>query len=177
MSENIKTDLWISWDDYNHLIERLAIQVHESGWQFDHMVCLARGGLRIGDVFSRLFKKSLNILTVSSYRGEGGQEHQQLLIGEHISGLSGELAGRVLLLDDLADSGLTFLEVDKCLRQRYAGITEMKSASLWAKSVSKLMPDYYVEFIEGSPWIHQPFEIYDSLSLADLKREHAEAQR
>lgn len=169
MSENSNTDLWVSWDEYNRLIERLAIQVHDSGWQFDHMVCLARGGLRIGDVFSRLFKKSLNILTVSSYRGETGQDHQQLIIGSHISGLSGDLNGKVLILDDLADSGLTFVEVDKCLRERYPQITEMKSASLWAKSVSKLMPDFYVEFVEGSPWIHQPFEDYDGLSFTELK--------
>ena len=169
MQKNTPNDLWVSWDEYHTLIERLAIQVHDSGWQFDHMVCLARGGLRIGDVFSRLFKKSLNILTVSSYRGETGQDHQQLMIGSHISGLSGELNGKVLLLDDLADSGLTFVEVDKCLRQRYAGINEMKSASLWAKSVSQLMPDYYVEYVEGSPWIHQPFEVYDSLTIAELK--------
>lgn len=168
MQKNTPSDLWVSWDEYHALIERLAIQVHDSGWQFDQMVCLARGGLRIGDVFSRLFKKSLNILTVSSYRGETGQDHQQLMIGSHISGLSGELSGKVLLLDDLADSGLTFVEVDKCLRQRYAGITEMKSASLWAKSVSQLMPDYYVEYVEGSPWIHQPFEVYDSLTFAEL---------
>ena len=42
--------LYVSWDEYHLLIERLAIQVHKSGWEFDQILCLARGGLRPGDV-------------------------------------------------------------------------------------------------------------------------------
>ena len=32
---NDDSHLWVTWDDYNRLIERLALQVHQSGWQFD----------------------------------------------------------------------------------------------------------------------------------------------
>ena len=52
-------DLWVSWDDYNRLIERLALKVYESGYQFDQVLCLARGGLRPGDVMSRIFDQLL----------------------------------------------------------------------------------------------------------------------
>ena len=49
-------DLYVSWDEYNRLIEKLALKVWESGWSFDAILCLARGGLRVGDVMSRLFE-------------------------------------------------------------------------------------------------------------------------
>ena len=42
-------------------------------------------------------------------------------------------------------------------------ITELRSAVLWTKAVSNYTPDYYVEMLESSPWIHQPFEEYDDL--------------
>ena len=47
-------DLHVSWDDYHASIERLARLVHESGWQFNQIICIARGGLRVGDMISRI---------------------------------------------------------------------------------------------------------------------------
>ena len=37
-------DLYVSWSDYHQAIERLAAKVHESGWRFNQVVCIARGG-------------------------------------------------------------------------------------------------------------------------------------
>jgi len=161
-------DLWVSWDEYHRAIELLALKIHESGLQFDHVLCLARGGLRLGDVFSRLFKLPLSILSVSSYRGTAGQEHGQIQIGGSVASVEQNLSGRVLLLDDLVDSGITFKEVQPWLRSHYPEISEIKSAVIWVKSVSVVVPDFYIEYVEGTPWIHQPFEIYDTLSFEDL---------
>ncbi len=44
--------LHVGWEEYNSLVERLASQVHESGWRFNQIICIARGGLRVGDVLS-----------------------------------------------------------------------------------------------------------------------------
>ena len=46
----------------HRLIARLALNVHESGWKFDKILCLARGGLRVGDQMSRIFDVPLAIL-------------------------------------------------------------------------------------------------------------------
>jgi len=45
--------LYVSWDEYHMLIERLALKIAGSGWEFDQILCLARGGMRPGDVLSR----------------------------------------------------------------------------------------------------------------------------
>ncbi|HEY7942981.1 MAG TPA: phosphoribosyltransferase, partial [Casimicrobiaceae bacterium] len=44
--------LHVSWEQYNVLVERLALQVYESAWRFNQVICIARGGLRVGDVLS-----------------------------------------------------------------------------------------------------------------------------
>lgn len=162
-------DLWVSWDEYHRSIELLALKIHESGLQFDHILCLARGGLRIGDVFSRLFKLPLSILSVSSYRGVAGQDQGQIQIGGSVATVEKNLSGRVLLVDDLVDSGITFREVQPWLRRHYPEIIEIKSAVIWVKSVSVVTPDFYLAYLEGAPWIHQPFENYDTVKIEDLK--------
>ncbi len=162
--------LWVGWDEYHRHIEALARIVHDSGYRFDQVLCLARGGLRIGDVFSRLFRTPLHILSVSSYREAAGTQQGALCIAENITSTAGPLAGRILLIDDLVDSGVTLERVRAHLASAFPAVTEVRSAVIWAKACSNSRPDYYVEYLPDSPWIHQPFEVYDETSPDQLKR-------
>ncbi len=155
--------LWVSWEEYNRAIELLALKVHESGWQFDQILCLARGGLRPGDVFSRIFDVPLAILSTSSYREAAGTVQGNLDIGKYISMTRGSLQGRVLVVDDLVDSGVTLEKVLVHLRENYSSVSEVKSAVIWHKACSSIAPDYCLEYLPTNPWIHQPFEEYDSI--------------
>jgi len=156
-------DLWVSWDEYHRLIERLALKVYESGWKFDQVLCLARGGVRPGDVFSRIFDVPLAILSTSSYREEAGTVRGDLDIAKYMTMTKGPLAGKILLVDDLADSGVTLDKVTRHLSDNFTGVTEVKSAVIWVKGCSSIMPDYFLEELPHNPWIHQPFEDYDGL--------------
>jgi len=156
-------DLWVSWDEYHRLIERLALKVYESGWQFDQVLCLARGGVRPGDVFSRIFDVPLAILSTSSYRAEAGTVHGELDIAQYMTMTKGKLAGKILLVDDLADSGVTLDKVTRHLSANFQDVTEVKSAVIWVKGTSSIRPDYFLEDLPHNPWIHQPFEDYDAL--------------
>lgn len=161
---NEQEHLWVSWDVYHQAIEQLAKQVHASGWEFDHILCLARGGLRPGDVFSRLFKRPLAILSTSSYREDYGMQRGTLDIAPHITTTHHPIQGRVLLIDDLVDSGITLQQVQQYLIAHYPAITELKTAVIWFKSSSVITPDYYHQYLENHTWIHQPFEAYDALT-------------
>jgi len=160
--------LYVSTDEYHNLIEKLAIKVHQSGWQFDTILCLARGGMRPGDVLSRIFDKPLAIMSTSSYRAKAGTVQGCLDIAHYITTPQGEIAGRVLLVDDMADTGHTLDVVVRMLKSQYTRITELRTAVLWTKAVSTFEADYSVEFLPTNPWIHQPFEHYDSLSPEKL---------
>ena len=160
--------LYVSYDEYHGLIEKLALKIHQSGWEFDTILCLARGGLRPGDILSRIFDKPLAIMSTSSYRAEAGKVQGHLDIGRFIATPKGEIAGRVLLVDDLADSGVTLNAVVKMLKENYQPITELRTAVIWTKGVSTFRADYSVEDLPTNPWIHQPFEGYDNLSPEKL---------
>lgn len=160
--------LYVSYDEYHNLIEKLAIRIHQSGWQFDTILCLARGGMRPGDILSRIFDKPLAIMSTSSYRAEAGTQQGVLDIARYITTPKGEIAGKVLLVDDLADTGKTLAAVIDQLRNNYHPITELRSAVIWTKGVSAFKADYSVEFLPTNPWIHQPFEGYDAMGVDQL---------
>lgn len=166
--ESTDRDLWVGWAEYNRLIERLTVLVHQSGWAFDTILCLARGGVRVGDVISRVFEAPLGILAASSYRQAAGTVQGDLDIAPHITLTRGKLAGRILLVDDLVDSGHTFGKVRDHLLAQFPEITEIRTAVIWYKAHSVVAPDFYAERLETNPWIHQPFEIYDELRPAEL---------
>jgi hypoxanthine phosphoribosyltransferase len=161
--------LHVSWDNYNRLVERLALQVHESGWKFNQIICIARGGLRVGDVLSRIYELPLAILSTHSYMADGGTTRGELIIAEHMTMTAARLGDRVLLVDDMVDSGHTLAAVFKALPQRFPHITDIRTAVVWYKACSVFKPDYFVEYLADNPWIMQPFEVYDTLRPASLK--------
>ena len=161
--------LHISWQQYNILVERLALQVHESAWRFNQVICIARGGLRVGDVLSRIYELPLAILSTHSYTSEGGTVRGQLIIAEHMTMTAPRLGNRVLLVDDMVDSGHTLEAVHRELPARFPHITDIRTAVVWYKQCSVFKPDYYVSYLPDNPWIHQPFEVYDTMRPDGLK--------
>ena len=160
--------LYVSYDEYHGLVEKLALKIHQSGWEFDTILCLARGGLRPGDILSRIFDKPLAIMSTSSYRAEAGTVQGHLDIGRFIATPKGDISGRVLLVDDLADTGVTLNAVVTKLKENFEPITELRTAVIWTKGVSTFKADYSVEDLPTNPWIHQPFETYDNLTPEKL---------
>ncbi|MEI6329595.1 MAG: phosphoribosyltransferase [Pseudanabaena sp. ELA645] len=163
-------DLYVSWEEYHRKIEQLAAKIYQSEWEFDQILCLARGGLRIGDVLSRIYNKPLAILSATSYGGKDFQERGSLTIANKITMTTAQMGKRILLVDDLVDSGVTLDQILQWLKQHQEyEITEVRSAVLWFKACSVAKPDYYVDFLPDNPWIHQPFEKYEKLQPQDLQ--------
>ncbi|MEB3217625.1 MAG: phosphoribosyltransferase [Nostocales cyanobacterium 94392] len=165
-------DLYISWSDYHHKIEQLAAQIYESGWEFNQIVCLARGGLRVGDIISRIYQQPLAILATSSYSGAGKQERGQLTFSHHLTMTTETLGSRILLVDDLVDSGITLKDTIPWLKKNSAtNIEEIRTAVIWYKACSVIVPDYYTDYLQDNPWIHQPFEYYEFINPAELAQQ------
>jgi hypoxanthine phosphoribosyltransferase len=79
------------------------------------------------------------------------------------------LGNKVLLVDDLVDSGNSLEGAINWLKEHHGReIEEIRTAVIWYKSCSTNTPDYYVEYLADSPWIHQPFERYEQITPAEL---------
>ncbi|HIK05846.1 MAG TPA: phosphoribosyltransferase [Trichormus sp. M33_DOE_039] len=162
-------DLYVSWSEYHYKIEQLAAQIYDSGWEFNQIVCLARGGLRVGDIISRIYQQPLAILATSSYSGPGKQERGQLSFSRHLTMTTEKLGSHILVVDDLVDSGITLKETIPWLHDNTdSPIEEIRTAVIWYKACSIFAPNYYIDYLPDNPWIRQPFEHYENISPAEL---------
>jgi hypothetical protein len=163
------SDLYLSWPEYHQKIEILAAKIYQSGWNFNQIICIAKGGLRVGDIISRLYEQPLAIMFTSSYGGSGNRVRGELTISQHLSMNRDRLGNKVLLVDDLVDSGTSLQESINWLKSNYSDdIEDIRTAVIWYKSCSQIKPDYYVDYLADNPWIHQPFEIYEQTTPAQL---------
>ncbi len=165
------TDLYISWDDYYKTIEELAGNLYRSDWGFDQVLCLAKGGLRVGDTLARIFDVPLAILAVSSYGGENYRIQGDLKFSQAITMTTPTLGAHLLVVDDLVDSGVTLAQTLKWLDHHHGQETQdYRTAVLWWKASSRIKPDFYGQYLKDNPWIHQPFEKYEIASPATFAK-------
>jgi hypoxanthine phosphoribosyltransferase len=79
------------------------------------------------------------------------------------------LGNKILLVDDLVDSGASLEKTITWLNDHYPNtIKELKTAVIWYKSCSNFAPDYYVDYLRDNPWLVQPFEKYEKMNIQDL---------
>ena len=160
-------ELVVSWDQYHSLIEHLALLIHDYGCPFDQVVALSRGGLRVGDVLSRLFNRPLVVMAASSYGGVNGRGQGCVRVGQHLAHTCPHLGSHLLLVDDLADRGSTLSAATAWLRQSIHP-DSLTTAVLWLKRHSTMRPHIWAMELPANPWILQPFERYEQLTPATL---------
>ena len=166
-------DIYITWEDYHKKIEQLAKKIHDDNLKFNQIICIAKGGLRVGDIFSRLFNVPLAILSVESYHGDSDDiknQQGQFTFSRDLAKTTPNLGSHVLLVDDLADSGITLKKSIEWMEHFYGFYLDepIRTGVLFYKAVSSFKPNYYVDYLEDSPWIHMPYEKYETMKPEDL---------
>ena len=164
--------LFISWDEYNSIVEKLAIQIHEK-YKPDLHIGIMRGAAPIIDVLSRVLKIKCAYLAVESYSGKGIEDKQgELTFSREMSSTVQNMGGNLLLCDDLSDTGVTLNRSIDWLRKYpplKGKIKSIKTAVLWKKAKSTFNPDFCAVTLKDNPWIVQPFEKYEEIRIEELK--------
>ena len=164
--------LIISFKEYTQIVEKLAIQIHEN-YKPTVLVGIMRGAAPIIDILSRILKLPIAYIVIQSYSGKGIEDKQgELVFAREISSLArNEDFKKVLLIDDLSDTGLTLNKSIEWLKNYTpikSYIDEIKTACLWKKKSSSFKPDFCPVKLESDPWIVQPTEHYEELSIKGL---------
>ena len=162
----------VEWEEYKKIVEKLAIEVHKS-YKPTVLIGIMRGAAPIIDILSRILKLPIAYIVIQSYSGKGLEDQQgQLMFAREISSLANnEDFNKVLLIDDLSDTGLTLNKSIEWLRNYGPTkdfIKEVKTACLWKKKSSKFEPDFCPIRLDSDPWIVQPTEHYEELSIDEI---------
>ena len=168
--------LIISFDEYTQIVEKLAMQIHEK-YKPTVLVGIMRGAAPIIDILSRILKLPIAYIVIQSYSGKGLEDQQgQLMFAREISSLANNKDfNKVLLIDDLSDTGLTLNKSIEWLKnygptKNY--IKEVRTACLWKKKSSTFEPDFCPIKLDSDPWIVQPTEHYEELSIEEIVKKN-----
>lgn len=140
----------MTWHDMEKAVEALAIAIREE-YDPDVIVGIARGGLVPSVRLSHLLNDLLmRVVHVKYYENVDEATGKPEIFWSDVE----KLEGKVLIVDDVADTGNTLEVVLDHLKKRIDG--EIKICTVAYKPSSKIKPDYFI--YETEKWIVFPWE-------------------
>lgn len=147
--------LSLSWQHFHKDTFALAKKIEDSRQKFDLIVAIARGGMTVAQILSDFLSLPVATFTVSSYKDLRQEKSSE--ISFHVGG---DLKNkRILLVDDVSDTGKTFERGVEYLHK--LGASSITTASLLVKPQSKYVPDFFVK--RTSAWIVFPYEVKETI--------------
>ncbi len=151
----------ISWEEIDKLVKIIAEKIRSSNFQPEVIVGILRGGL----IPARLLADELGIedigmMEIKLYKTIGLRGERPFLRQPLVLDIREK---RVLLVDDISDTGLTLQ-----LAMEAVGFympKELKTATLYIKPWTNLVPDYYGKVTEN--WIVFPWERNEYKRIAE----------
>lgn len=151
-SDDISKEI-LTWNDFGRSAREIAQKIIDDGWHPDLVVAVARGGLLpAGAVSYALGIKAMGTMNVEFYTDVNETLDEPLLLDPIMD--TSDLPGKkILVVDDVADSGKTLAKVMDMLRE-FEG-AEVRSAVIYHKPRSIVVPDYV--FKQTDDWIVFPW--------------------
>ena len=133
-------------------LARIAKEIRDRGISVDVIVGIARGGLVPARFLADfLLVSDIKVVSAGFYVAPGKRMDKPVIYTPITEDLSGKT---VLLVDDVADTGETLIEVQRHLRER--GAERVYTAVIYVKPWNKAKVDFYAK--ETSAWIIFPWE-------------------
>ncbi len=155
----------MSWDELGSGARELAEAVYADGYQPDMVLAIARGGLLVaGAVSYALGVKNTFTMNVEFYTGVDKRLEMPMILPP-IPELVDLDQARVLIADDVADTGRTLLLVkDFCTGK----VAEAPCAVLYEKPQSELKCEYV--WRRTDRWIDFPWSIREPVARPPVPR-------
>ncbi len=155
----------VTWKQLHSATYALTEKIKSNKIKPDLIVGIARGGLTIAHIASDFLRLPLASFTISSYKDLKQQKMSE--ISFHVGG---DLKNKhVLLMDDVSDTGKTFVRGIEYLKS--LGASQITTASPYIKPWTKHFPDYYVKKVDE--WIIFPYDMRETVEAVSkmMKKE------
>lgn len=158
--------LYLSLEDVYDLSVKLAEKILERKINVEAIVGISRGGLLPARLLSDFLGISrLEIIKAEFYTAPGETVEKPVIVRPASKSLKGKT---VLIVDDVADSGETFIEAKRHLLD--LGASKIFTSALYVKPWNKALIDFHVG--ESDSWIIFPWERVETIE--NLTRKYGE---
>ncbi len=143
--------MFYAYDDFEKDVKFLAKKVKDE-FNPDALVAIARGGLSLGHSLA-VALKTRKLFTLNSIHYDDTKKLDSVEVF-NIPNLSAYK--RVLLIDDIVDSGESLSEIKRVLEEKFPHI-ELKIATIFYKKTALLEPEFSVK--EAKEWVEFYWDI------------------
>ena len=143
----------VSWEQFHRDARALAWRLTDAG-PFEAIVAITRGGLVAAAIVAReLDVRLIETVCVVSYYDYKNQGELKVLkgIADSVSAIGRGQGDRVLIVDDLVDTGKTAQIVRALLPKAHF-------ATVYAKPMGRPMVDTFITEVSQDTWIHFPWD-------------------
>ena len=142
----------VSWDQFHRDSRALAWRLADAG-PFEAIVAITRGGLVAAAIVAReLDMRLIETVCVASYDFQQQGELKVLKgIADSVAGIGSGQGDRVLIVDDLVDTGKTAQIVRALLPRAHF-------ATVYAKPMGRPLVDTFITEVSQDTWIHFPWD-------------------
>jgi hypoxanthine phosphoribosyltransferase len=151
----------LSWELFGRAGRELAVMIAEDGYRPDLIMSIARGGVFVaGSLGYALDVKNLHLVNVEFYTGVDQRLELPVMLPPvpQLVDLSG---ARVLIADDVADTGATLQLVKEFCQDKVA---EVRTAVIYEKPRSSVKCEYAWRHTDR--WINFPWSVQGPVVLA-----------
>jgi xanthine phosphoribosyltransferase len=144
----------VSWEQFHRDARALAWRLSDAG-PFDAIVAITRGGLVAAAIVARELDVRLieTVCVVSRYDYKNQGELKVLKgVAQSVSAIGGGEGDRVLIVDDLVDTGKTAQIVRALLPKAHF-------ASVYAKPMGRPLVDTFITEVSQDTWIYFPWDM------------------
>ncbi len=140
----------VSWDQFHRDARALAWRLSGEG-PFSAVVAVTRGGLVPAAVVAReLGVRVIETICVASY--EYGKQGDLQVLKSVDKAIVGDEGAKVLIVDDLVDTGATAAVVRRILPKAHF-------AAVYAKPAGRPLVDTFVTEVSQDTWIYLPWDM------------------
>jgi hypoxanthine phosphoribosyltransferase len=146
----------LTWQGFGDASRDLALAIAADGFEPDLILSIARGGLFVaGALGYALSVKNLHVMNVEFYDGVGSTLDMPVMLPP-VPSVVDFSAKKVLIADDVADSGKTIELVYAFIREQ---VDDVRSAVIYEKPRSLIKCDYVwrrTDLWINFPWSSEP---------------------
>ncbi len=138
--------MFYDFKDFKDDVRVLAKEIQKD-FKPDALVAIARGGMSLGHSLAVALNMR-NLFSINCIHYERENKLSQLRIF-NVPNLKSYQ--KILLIDDIADSGESLKQISKLLKEKFPHIS-LKSATIFYKRNASLIPDFKVK--EAKEWVY-----------------------
>lgn len=144
--------IYYSYDEFAVDVKQMAKQIRDE-FKPEAILAIARGGLTLGHSLA-VALENRNLFSLNSIHYEGDKKLDTIDVF-NVPDLS--KFKKVLLVDDIIDSGESMVEIKRELLKRYPHL-ELKIATIFYKQKALLLPEYRVK--EATEWVEFFWDVH-----------------